>query len=278
MSHDTDKFYRLIGELDRLLTAGSGETFWSARTIFAEMDRSFVNGWGTRRVQDLLDEKDFLVFRDRNTLTINVTRGYALSLAMIDRPPDSLYLYPQHYMARNVGPVPLKVSRYNPDRPIRNDVYDPDMRLVRRDEFELPPGESLERNGFEDVLDWRSEGTTGFVLRLHSESLGDYEWAFDRETGTPKGVTVLDSFSSQVATVMQMLTSLGAPVDEDFVETGLASRHFHVRWETLKMISRLAPEKTRETFERLKNDPHPAIQRAVEKTLEMNAAARTTGG
>jgi hypothetical protein len=278
VSNDTDKFYRIIGELDRLLTPGAGERFWSAKPIFAEMDCSFLNGWAVCRVQDLLDEKDFLVFQDRNTLTINVTKGYAVSLAVIDRPPDDLYLYPQHYMARNVGRTALTVSRYNPDRPIRNDVYNPDLRLVRRDEFALQPGESLERNGHKDVLDWRSEGTTGSVLRLHSDSLGDYEWAFDRETGAPKGVTVLDSFSSQVATVMQMLTSLGAPVDEDFIEMGLLSPHFHVRWETLKMISHLAPEKTGETIERLKDDPHPAIRRAIAKTLAMQTAARTAGG
>jgi hypothetical protein len=277
VSTDTDKFYRIIGELDRLLTPGAGENFWSARPIFAEMDRSFLNGWCMCRVQDLLDEKDFLVFQDRDTLTINVTSGYAISLARIDRPPTHLYLYPQHYMARNVGRVPLRVSRYNPDRTVRNDVYDPETRLVRCDEIELQPAESLERNGYEDVLDWRSEGDTGFVLRLHSESLGDYEWAFDRETASPAGVTVLDSFSSQVATVMQMLTSLEAPVDEDFVAMGLASPHYHVRWETLKMISRLAPERTRETVERLKNDPHPAIRRAIEKTLEMQAASRNNG-
>jgi hypothetical protein len=137
VSNDTDKFNRIIGELDRLLRPGAGESFWSARAIFAEMDRSFVNGWAIRGVLDILDEKDFLVFRDRNTLTINVTRGYALSLAMIDRPPDNLYFFPQHYMARNVGRVPLKVSRYNPDRPIRNDMYDPEIRLIQRDEFEL---------------------------------------------------------------------------------------------------------------------------------------------
>ena len=278
MPNDTDKFYRIIGELDRLLAPGGGEKFWLARPIFAEMDLSFLNGWGICRVQDLLDEKDFLVFQDRRVLTINITRAYALSLAMIDRPPDGLYFYPQHYMARNVGRVPLQVSRYNLDRPITNDVYDPNVRLVQRDAFELQPGETVERNGFEDVLDWRSERGTGLVLRLHSESLGDYEWAFDRETGAPTGVTVLDSYSSQVATIMQMLTSLGAPIDEDFVEKGLASRHFHVRWETLKMISRLAPEQTRETVERLKNDPHPAIRRAIEKTLEMQAASGNTGG
>ncbi|MGH6889880.1 MAG: hypothetical protein ACREHF_11920 [Rhizomicrobium sp.] len=278
MSNDTDKFYRIIGELDRVLTPGAGESFWSARPIFAEMDRSFLNGWALRHVQDLLDEKDFRVFRDRNTLTINITKGYALSLVMIDRPPDDLYLFPQHYMARNVGRVPLKVSRYNLDRPIRNDVYDPDVRLIPRDALELQPGQSLERNGYEDVLDWRSEGATGFILRLHSESLGNYEWTFDREKAAPKGVTVVDSFSSQVATVMQMLTSLEAPIDDEFVELGLASRHFHVRWETLKMINRLAPEQTAKTVERLRDDPHPAIQRAIQKTLKMNTAAANTGG
>jgi hypothetical protein len=277
VSGETEKFYRIISELDRLLVPGGGESFWSARPIFAEMDRSFLNGWAALCVQDLLDEKQFLVFRDRDTLTINVTRGYAISLAMINHPPDSVYLYPQHYMARNVGRVPLRVSRYNTDRPVRNDVYDPDIRLIRRDEFELRPDEALERNGHEDVLDWRSEDGTGFALRLHSETLGDYEWAFDRETGAPKGVTVLNSFSSQVAAVTQMLACLGAPLDEEFAEKGLESRDFHVRWETLKMISRLAPEQTRKAVERLKNDPHPAIRRAVEKTLEMNSTAKSGG-
>ena len=240
------------------------------------MDRSFLNGWAMSRVQDLLEDKEFLVFQDRNTLTVNVTKGYALSLAMIDSPPAGLYFYPQHYMARNVGRLPVKVGRFSPDRPIRNDVYDPDIRLIRRDEMELQPGGSLDRNGYKDVLDWHSEGSTGAVLRLHSELLGDYEWAFDRKTGAPAGVTVLDSFSGQVATVMQMLTSLGAPVDEDFVEMGLASPHFHVRWGTLKMINRLAPEKTQETIERLKDDPHPAIRRAIVKTHAMNAASGNT--
>jgi hypothetical protein len=277
VSEDIDRFYRIIGELDQLLTPGIGENFWSARPVFAEMDRSFLNGWAISRMRNLLSEKDFLVFRDRNTLTINVTKGYSVSLSMINRPPDDLYLYPQHYMARNVGRVPLQVGRYSLDRAIQNDIYDPDARLVTRNACELQPDESIERNGHKDVLDWRSEESTGYVLRLHSESLGDFEWAFDRTTGAPKGVTVLDSHSSQVATVMQMLTSLGAPLDEEFAESGLASRHFHVRWETLKMINRLAPEKTEQTIERLKDDPHPAIRRAIGKTLASKATGNAGG-
>src|SRR5216684_5991913 len=105
MSSDSDKFFRVAGELDRLLTPGTGDGFWFARPIFAEMDRSFLNGWATCRVQEILDDKELLVFRDRNALTVNITKGYAISLALIDRPPDCLYLYPQHYMARNVGRV-----------------------------------------------------------------------------------------------------------------------------------------------------------------------------
>src|SRR5580700_3771443 len=99
---DTDKFYRVIGELDRLLTPGTGDGFWAARPIFAEMDRSFLNGWGMCRIKEMLEEKELLVFRDRDALTINVTKSYAISLAMLDSPPGGLYLYPQHYMARNV--------------------------------------------------------------------------------------------------------------------------------------------------------------------------------
>ena len=277
MSSDTEKFYRVIGALDRVLTPGMGDGFWSARPIFAEMDRSFLNGWAVCRVKDILDETDLLVFRDRNALTINVTKGYAVSLAMIDRPPDGLYLYPQHYMARNVGRVPLMVRRYNPDRPVCNDVYDPAVRLELRGGFELQPGESLERDGYTDVLDWGPTEETGYVLRLHSESIGSYEWAFDRQTGAPKGVTVLDSYSSQITTVMQMLTALETPVDGDFIEMGLASKYFHVRWETLKMISRLAPELVQATVERLSSDPHPVIRRAAERTLLMNAENQSAG-
>lgn len=276
MSSDTEKFFRIIAELDRTLTPGTGEGFWSARPIFAEMDRSFLNGWSICRVKELLDDKELLVFRDRNALTINITKGYAVSLALIEQPPPrSLYLYPQHYMARNVGHVPLKVRRYMPDRPIQNDIYDPNVRLELREEFELQPGEPVERNGYTDVLDWASPGTTGHVLRLHSEGLGYYEWAFDRKTLAPSGATVLDSFSSQVTTAMQMLTALGVPVDQDFIATGLASPYFHVRWETLKMVSQLAPERTQETLERLKDDPHPAIRKAVERTFAMNAPTQS---
>jgi hypothetical protein len=274
---DIDRFYRIIGELDRLLTPGIGEGFWSARPLFAEMDQPFLNGWVACRLKELRNEQNFLVFRDRNALTINVTKAYAVSLATIDHPADGLYLYPQHYMARNVGHAPLKVRRYRSDRPVRNEIYDPSARLELRDEFALLPGETLERNGYEDVLDWQSEGTPGFLLRLHSESLGDYEWAFDRTTLAPKGVTVLDSFSSQITTVMQMLTTLGTPVYGDFVETALGSRYFHVRWEALKMINQLTPERTQAAIERLKNDPHPAIRRAVERTLQLNLAERTGG-
>jgi hypothetical protein len=274
VSVDIEKFYRVIADLDRLLAPGAGIDFWSARPIFAEMDRAFLNGWGICRIEEILDEKELLVFRDRDALTINVTKGYAVSLAMIDGPPKGLYLYPQHYMARNVGRAPVKVRRYRPDRPVQNDIYDPDVRLELRDEFELQPGETLERNGHTDVLDWERTEETGFLLRLHSESVGSYEWAFDRETRTPKGVTVLDSFSSQVTTIMQMLTTLGAPVNRDFIEMGLSSPYFHVRWETLKMVGRLVPELAQATVERLKNDPHPAIRRAAEKTLLMNTEAR----
>jgi hypothetical protein len=278
LSNESDKFYRLIGELDHLLVKGAGDRFWSARPIFAEMDRSFLNGWVTCRLKELQDHRDFLVFRDRNSLTINVTKAYAISLATIDEPPTNLFLYPQHYIARNVGRAPLKVRRYRCDRPIRNDVYDPDVRLVPRDEFELLPDEVLERDGHGDVVDWQSDGATGYLLRLHSESLGQYEWAFDRTTLAPKGVTVLDASSSQVATAMQMLTALDVPVDRDFIEAGLGSPDFHVRWETLKMVNRVAPELVRETLERLTADPHPAIRRAAEKTLSLNATKQTMDG
>jgi hypothetical protein len=277
VSSDTDKFYRIIAELDRLLVPGAGDAFWSARPIFAEMDRAFLNGWSICRLKEILDDKELLVFRDRNALTINVTKGYAVSLAMIDQPPAGLYLYPQHSMARNVGRVPVKIFRYTPDRPVQNDIYDPNVRLELRDEIELQPGESLERNGHTDVLDWTAKDSTGFVLRLHSGSLGNYEWAFDRKTLAPKGVTVLDSYSSQVTTVMQMLTALGTPIPQEFVETGLASPFFHVRWETLKMIGQLAPELVPDAIERMRNDPHPAIRRAAERTVQMNAATQRAG-
>jgi hypothetical protein len=277
VSGDTEKFYRIIDELDRLLVPGAGEAFWSVRPAFAAMDRSFLAGWSTLRLQELLNNKDVLVFRDRNALTINITKGYAISLALIDAPSSGLYLYPQHYMARNVGRVPVRIRRYTPDRPVQNDIYDPAVRLVLRDEIELQPGESLERNGHTDILDWESVGETGYVLRLHSESLGNYEWSFDRETLSPKGVTVLDSFSSQMTTAMQMLATLGAPLDMDFIEMGLNSEYFHVRWETLKTIGQLAPERAAETLERLKTDAHPSIRRAVEKTLQINAANASAG-
>ncbi len=270
MSSDTETFYRLISELDQLLVPGIGEGFWSARSIFAQMDRAFLNGWSMCRLQEMLDEKELLVFRDRSALTINITRGYAVSLALIEQPAPALYLYPQHCMARNVGPVPLTVRRYTTDRPVQNDIYDPQVRLELRDKVILQPGQSIERNGYTEVLDWESPGETGYVLRLHSEGHGHYEWAFDRETLTPRGATVLDSFASQLTTAMQMLVALGVPVNRDFIELGLASPHFQVRWDTMKMIGELAPELTGETLHRLKDDPHPAIRRAVERTLQMN--------
>src|SRR5689334_12831914 len=99
------------------------------------MDRSFLNGWSLCRVREILDDKELLVFRDRSALTINITKGYAISLALIEEPPHSLFLYPQHYMARNVGRAPLTVRRYTPDRPIKNDIYNADVRLELRDEI-----------------------------------------------------------------------------------------------------------------------------------------------
>jgi hypothetical protein len=279
VSQDKDKFYRIVSELNRLLIPGLGEGFWSARSIFAEMDRSFLNGWAISGVEEILDGKEFHAFRDRNALTINVTKGYAISLAVIGAQSsgiigassNDLFLYPQHYMARNVGAAPIALSQYRPDRPMKNDIYDPDVRLELQSKSKFAPGESLERNGHTDVLDWDADGATGLVLRLHSESLGDYEWVFDRISLAPKGVTVLDSFSSQVTTAMQMLTALNVPVGQDFIEMGLSSPHFHVRWETIKMINRLAPQQTPEAIERLRNDPHPAIRRAAEKTLASGA-------
>jgi hypothetical protein len=277
VSNDAQKFLGIIADLDHLLVPGTGEGFWSARPIFAEMNRAFLNGWSLCRVKELLDDSDFLVFRDRNALTVNITKGYAISLALIESPPHSLYLFPQHYMARNVGRTPLTVHRYSPDRPVRNEMYDPDVRLELREEFELQPGQSIERNGYTEVLDWEWHGTTGHVLRLHSEGLGYYEWGFDRETLAPTGVTMLDGFASQVATAMQMLTTLGMPVDNEFIDAGLASPDFHVRWETLKMINHLAPQRTQETLDRLKGDPHPAIRKAVERTLALSVAKQSAG-
>ena len=54
-------------------------------------------------------------------------------------------------------------------------------------------------DGYRDVFDWARADAPGCVLRLHSESAGNYKWAFDRETRAPNGVTVLDSLWSGTA-------------------------------------------------------------------------------
>jgi hypothetical protein len=265
-----NKFSSKIEELNLFFTNVSIQDFWQCSELFNNLDQFFLNNWISEKLSALVSEADISDLHERGVLALHRSEKYVLTVTNLTNASNYFYFHPQHYFARNVGASNINIEVYDVVGVEKNDIFNSNAYLVLKQSLEVRPGEVFRRNGNTEVVDIKSD-KVGMLLRLHSAQLGDYEWAFDKESKKPIGFTSVDPIASHIHSALRMLSTLGVSEKLEVLDAALNHHQFHIRWEALKTINKLFPESALAAFQKLSADQHPTIQSAVNKTLSLNA-------
>lgn len=225
--------------------------------------------------------------RDRNMpVTANHPAGQFVALHMSpysgwaiifhQAPPTFLYLSPLDALQARIGGAELSVTRYSCPRPDSFDLLDRQLRLDPHSPQPAPLNAVFARHGCREILDWRSPAGSahpGVTLRVNSGLRAEYEWAFDRETLQPIGLSAVDPVRSNLLTIFSLLASAGDDRSIPHLQPFLASDKHFVRWGAARAIAAIDRGEGMASLRALADDPHLEVRTAARTALETLASA-----
>ena len=275
------RFIELIEEVEaKIAETAAPDGFWQYMPSFFE--KALSTGVYKKALNDIL-----ISIRDRSApITAQHTAGQFIalhstpwsnwSLIYHGDPARFLYLSPTDALQARVGGSDLLVGRYSCAQPASFEVLEPQLRLEEQGEAEAAVGAVFTRHGRHEILDWRaSPGASrpGVTLRVNSGPLADFEWAFDRATLKPVGLTPIDPVESNLSTIFSLLSAVGDPGSVEHLEPFLASKRHFVRWNAAQAIAALDSDACVGALGTLADDPHPEVRAAARNSLQRLAAA-----
>lgn len=275
------KFSELIEEMEAHLKASAspGEFWKHAPGLFSAV---LENELHTKALNELLEG-----IRDENLpITANHTAGQFIALhtspysswAIIfhKSPIRFLYLSPVDALQARIGGSKLDVTRFHCEEPAAFDILQPRLELVEDDPMSAPIDAVFTRHGRREILDWRtSPGSLrpGVTLRINSGLLADFEWAFDRGTKRPVGLSGIDPLKSNMTTIFSLLASVGDQSSIEHLRPFLGSDKHFLRWHAAQTIAAIDAAEGIACVTALADDPHVEVRSAARKSLEDFASA-----
>ena len=193
------------------------------------------------------------------------------ALIFHDVPSQYLYLSPVYVLQANVGePSSLSVERYCCSAPRDFGHLEDSVELGVGTSEDASPGVVLKRNGTTDILDWRradSQSRPGVTLRINSYALAPFEWAFDRKTRRPVGLSPIHSIESNLTTLLSLLAVCGNERTVEITQELLTHERHFLRWAAAKTIASLDGSAGVQAALRLADDAHPEVRAAARAAL-----------
>jgi hypothetical protein len=275
------RFSELIEEFEEhIRSEPAPEIFWKlAPELFTKVLEDRLH---TEAVNELLAG-----IRDRDLpVTAHHTAGQFIALhtspysswAIIfhKSPTRFLYLSPVDAIQARIGGDDLEVARFVCRQPDRFDILQPDLELVGQEAVAAPTGTVFNRHGRCEILDWRTAGSSsrpGVTLRVNSGLLADFEWAFDRVTRKPVGLSGIDPIQSNLTTIFSLLAAAGDRASIEHLRPFLdCSQHF-LRWQAAQAIAAIDADEGRTSVAALVDDAHVEVRVAARRSLDQLAAA-----
>jgi hypothetical protein len=176
---------------------------------------------------------------------------------------DAIYL-PAHV------PCALRVRTYSTDRPIRVDVFEPEVRLQVLDE--RPLGEAfLARPEPGQGAAWEFFGDAPVaVLRIARRDRAPFLWDFDPTTLAPRLLFPSDILAARQRLMLEFLQASGHGDVEWWAEQMLQSEEYFLRWAAMQAIVQRDPVRMREMLELGCGDRHPEIRATSQRVLQQS--------
>jgi hypothetical protein len=264
--------------LDRLVDVDEPESLWACEpallgALASGVFAAFANDW----LGAFAFNADA---RPPNTLSLVKGSGYALSLVAVEQTqpeqPREILSHAQHKLLLNLGPEELRFTLYQQTGTDRIDVFDPAAGLKAAQRRRLTPRSCLRLRAGIDVFDLPEAFGRTVLITLIGPTKFQTVTAYDFESLRPTRM-----FASQVAvTRAQYALAVLAELVPDPGEAltaavgELLSHPSHVvRWAAASAMNAFSEDAGTAALAALRDDPHPHIRNAVQRSLELRHGA-----
>jgi HEAT repeat protein len=168
-----------------------------------------------------------------------------------------------------LGGQVLHVDRYRLPPSYNNAVFDPALKLEPSGSAVVACGELLAVRPEPEIHDFRIEAPR-LLLKFTSSVWHVLEWLFDRDNLRAVQANDAALSTTQLRVAAYLLGRLGH-VSSVVPLKQLADHEIpNVRWAAIQNLGRLSAVEARAKLEQARQDVHPHIRRAAEKSLALN--------
>ncbi|WP_313534375.1 HEAT repeat domain-containing protein [Sphingomonas sp.] len=181
------------------------------------------------------------------------------------RPNLFLTTSPTDSVVVSVSREPVFMDRYDIDRPVDLNAFDPNARLVCTERCNVTGKAVQELRGCQ-IYDYHSDGAF-LQLRLMKMPFADQVWLFDRATLAPSYPASVGGENSMLVNLARMFGAMKTQEAVPELEALWEHPVHYVRWAALQAVGRIDGDRARNMLRGAVDDPHPLIQRAAQREL-----------
>jgi hypothetical protein len=160
---------------------------------------------------------------------------------------------------------------FKQENPYPTDIIDKTKKLtIVKENFKYKQNELIFLEKDKDILSYSPKNKNKVTfLAFYSKFEGQYVWEYNIETLLPEKI-VAGNFqsTSRMEQACTLLGEIGSEKSLPYLQNLLHHPEFNVRWESAKSIMMINFEDGVKALELLKNDKHPEIIKAVNKSIE----------
>lgn len=226
-------------------------------------------------LERLLTEHDYVPAAAGSALVLARGRRWRLALhvlapgarpAMVEGPAE-------HLLIGAVGPAPLEVELYTEEPVARDDVFDPQRRLLPEAPRTLLRGDVLVLGAGRTVSVPRPTAST-VLVSASAGPVRPLRWLYDSTTCRAVRAVAGDPTASRLELTAELLADLGGAAAAPTLIQLTAHTAHHVRWSALRALSRVDVDAAQDRLRLAADDPHPHVRMAARRTLARLAEAR----
>lgn len=266
-----------LEEVRPLFNRQSLQTFWDCATGLRRLVSSgLVEAWFNAELRRLVADQHYLGTWQSNDFVLHEDPECVLSITFFDAPQRYIHVLPYFGMY-----IPLRTSltcdRYELPSTIRNDVFDPALRLQPAGTFSAAPGETLLLESDRYAYDLKISSPQA-VLRFVTRPIRTLEWLFSRSTLQAWQANDADLSFTQLRIAAHVLGKVAHQSSINPLRQLASHPHHAVRWAAIQNLGRLNRSEAIIKIREALHDVHPHVRRAAQKTLErLEGKAEKTG-
>jgi hypothetical protein len=160
---------------------------------------------------------------------------------------------------------------YAQESPYPIDIIEKSKKLtIIKQDYNFKKNELIYLKKDVDILSYSSKNKKNILfLAFYSKDEGQYVWEYNLQTLLPEKIVARNFQStSRLEQACALLGEVENPKSLPYLFNLLKHLEFNVRWQSAKSIMMIDFEKGLEALEELKNDKHPEIINAINKSLQ----------